>query len=1002
MKNLHFKRRTGRRRAAYTAALLLLLLLVSSAPARAQVVKLERGWQFHADREGTLRIEGLGKVSNWRDVRVGLSWNAQFEDMRDYMGAAWYRTSFENTERKTGGRVLLRFGAVDYFSEVFVNGRKIGAHEGGYTPFAFDITDALKPGANELIVRVVDPPMDEKEGRARFPEMMYNEIPHGKQNWYVQTGGIWQPVTLEVKPAEHITNVQVISKTDGRLQVYVYSNASLGPPPVPRSNSPASPRPQTILERTSVSVVDPSGKTLALKLTGGGGYAENDFLAFEGRVPEPRLWSTDSPNLYTVEVALGDDHRTERFGFRSFEARDGKFYLNGEPFYMIGALDQDFYPETIYTAPSEEYVRDEMLKAKRLGLNLLRCHIKVCEPVYLKVADEVGMLVWYEIPSWNDFNYWTPKAAARGERVFAEMVERDWNHPSIVVHSIINESWGADLKQAEQRKWLLAAFDRAKRMTSPLGRLVVDNSMCCENFHLKTDIEDNHKYNSIPDEHENFDAWVGQFAARQKRYFSEHGDAQRTGREPLVLSEFGNWGLPRLPEKLPWWFARDFGGREVTRPAGVFERFRAYKFDTLFADYNSLAEATQWHQFVSLKHEIEEIRRHAPLQGYVITEFTDINWEVNGLLDMWRNPKVYASELAKIQQPDVVFARTNKRNYTSGEKIQFEVMLSHYGGRDLDGATVAFRAEAGKRIGMWNADAPTPRASVATLARPALTAPEVVRPTRQRTRIEVRDRAGNLVAENMAEVFIYPRRSRDEATPRVIHVAAGGDAKLARALSAAGYNVSDKATPDAKVLVVAAKLDDFVEAHLHRGGRALLLLDAKDSVPASANFKVAARAGSDLDGNWVTNFNWARIDAPPFGEVGFTKILGFEASRVVPRHIIQGVAAGDYGDVLSGIFYGWLNNNAALAVQLKAGAGKFLATTFRFDEYGADPYATRLLDAMISYAGGANFEPKMIYTRRAATTEATATAATATATTAAAQPRPRVAPSVRSVGGPTN
>jgi hypothetical protein len=305
---------------------------------------------------------------------------------------------------------------------------------------------------------------------------------------------------------------------------------------------------------------------------------------------------------------------------------------------MIAALDQDFYPEGIYTPPSEAFVRDEMLKGKRMGLNMLRCHIKVPDPVYLKVADEVGMLVWYEIPSWNDFNHYSPRAAERGEKILAEMVERDWNHPSIVIQSVINESWGADLKNADQRLWLRATFERAKRLTAPLGRLVTDNSACCGNFHVKSDLDDFHQYYSIPDHSEAWDRWVADFASRPKWSFSPHGDAERTGREPLIVSEFGNWGLPRLPQQLPWWFPRDFNGNKVTRPAGVFERFKEFKFDRLFKDFNALAEESQWHQFISLKHEIEEMRRHASIQGYVITEFTDINWESNGLMDMWRNP----------------------------------------------------------------------------------------------------------------------------------------------------------------------------------------------------------------------------------------------------------------------------------------------------------------------------------------------------------------------------
>ncbi len=933
-------------RACATLALLLLCLCTRAA---AQDNKLARGWQFLADQAGTLKVADLNGAQGWRDVRVGLSWNAQFADLRDYMGVAWYRTTLPAPDLGDGRRALLRFGAVDYYSEVFVNGKPVGTHEGGYTPFTCDITDALHAGANELAVRVVDPPMDEKENRARFPAMLYNEIPHGKQNWYVQTGGIWQPVTLEVRPSLYIERIHVTPETNGqvRIEVGLAGQGFKDPNPL------------------DVVVRDASGR-IEFK-TGGGGVTVSP-RTFAGRVRAPQLWSPANPALYSVEVKLNDnDTVTERFGFRTFEARDGKFYLNGAPFYMVAALDQDFYPETIYTPPSKEYVRAQMLQAQRMGLNLLRCHIKVCDPTYLAAADEVGMLVWYEIPSWNDFNHFAPQAAARGARIFDEMVARDWNHPAIIIQSIINEGWGASLAQeAESRRWLRTEFDHAKQLTAPLGRLIVDNSACCNNFHLKTDIEDNHRYNSIPDEYQPFDKWVADFAARPKWNFSPHGDAAPTGREPLVVSEFGNWGLPRLPKELPWWFGRDFGGRAVTRPAGLFDRFKEYKLDTIFRDYDALAAATQWHQFVSLKHEIEEIRRYPSIQGYVITEFTDINWEANGLLSMWREPKAYAAELAKIQQPDLVIARPDKHNYTSGEPMQFEVLLSHYSPRDLHGATLRWRTAAGRRLGAQSFAQAAAPASVTAIARRTWPAPQVARPTRQRIRVEVHDSAGRGVAENSAEVFVYPKPKAAVQTALSFHDPKHALSLKPEQLTAAGYTLLspnvDLAPFNRPTLMIASALDDKVEYHLRTGGRALIIAAAKDALPARAPFKITPRAGSDLDGNWVTNFNWIRADAQsPFAALAFSKILGFESARVVPRFVIQDVPGAHYTDVLAGITYGWLNNNAALAVQMRVGTGRLLLTTFRFDDYGRDPYATHLLDALIDYASGPDCVPKLDY-----------------------------------------
>ena len=927
---------------AFGLAVIAVLACLGSAVV-AQSVPLEQGWRFLPDASGSLTAASAVSASGWRSTRAGISWNAQFDDLRDYMGVGWYQVKFEVPQFQEARRILLRFGAVDYLCEVFVNGKPVGSHEGGYTPFAFDLTSAVRLGWNELLVRVVDPPMDEKENRARFPQWMYDEIPHGKQNWYVQTGGIWQPVALEFRPQRYIERAHVTPIINGDFKVEVR---------LAGVEDSARPAPLTVTVRNENGHEEFKKSIVA---------DASQVPAIQGHVASPQLWSPEHPVLYSLEATLDGlipDTVRDRFGFRQLEARDGKLFLNGEPFYMRAALDQDFYPEGIYTPPSEEYVREMMRKGKSLGLNLLRCHIKVPDPLYLRAADEVGLLVWYEIPSWNGGYHFTPQAAERGEKIFAEMVERDWNHPSIVIQSVINESWGADLKQAEQRRWLRAAFERAKRLTAPLGRLIDDNSACCKNFHIKSDLDDFHQYYSIPDNVATWDRWTADFASRPKWSFSPYGDGERSGAEPLVVSEFGNWGLPKLPHPWPWWYGRDFGGREVTRPADVQGRFHEFQFEKIFASFDDLAEESQWHQFASLKHEIEEMRNHDSIQGYVITELTDINWEANGLMDMWRQPKAYAAELAKIQKDDLLLGRVPKHNYFSGERVAIETRLSHYGAQDFSGARVLWSTESGIR-GQFAIETTVPRASVTPLQAVSFVAPEVEKPRRERLLLEARGRDGALLAENSYDIFIYPTPAPDR------EVTLGMDDKdnhlsaLKEELIRAGYSVSPGTGSAAQTLLIATQYDANVKEHLSRGGRVVLLANSADALPASASMRVVPRAGSDLDGNWVTNFNWVRSNAAPFEGVAFTRLLGFESAAVVPEYVIEGVAGPDYSDVLSGVFYGWLNRNAALTVQVKADSGTMFLTTFRFSDYGKDPYATHLLDSILGYASSPEFAPKL-------------------------------------------
>ena len=912
------------------AILVLLAIPVSLA---AEPTRLDAGWELLTDPSAALRVTALPSTG-WRAAKVGMSWNAQFDDLRDYVGVAWYRVRFTVPASKAPQRVLLRFGAVDHQAEVFVNGEPAGSHEGAYTPFAFDVTGFVKAGANELVVRVVDPPAAGRNKSPRFPDLNYDELPRGKQNWYIQNGGIWQPVWLDVRPGVYIEAVRVTPKVSGEFAVEAEVAGTV-------------PARRTML---SVVVRDAADKVVAspapVRLTTAGP------VTVSGTVPTPALWSPAAPTLYRVEATLTGavrDQVADRFGFREFTAKDGRFFLNGEPFYMIGALDQDFYPDTIYSTPGKDYVVDMMRKGRALGLNVLRCHIKVCDPDYLAAADEVGMLIWYEVPSWEK---WTPASVARGKRIFEAMTKRDWNRPSIVIQTLINEAWGIDMKQADQRAGLLQWFEEAKPTLAPLGRLLVDNSPCCDNYHLKTDIDDYHQYYSIPDNADRWDKWVADFATRPSWAFSSHGDAVRTKQEPLVVSEFGNWGLPDLPKDLPWWFARDFDGRTITRPAGLFDRFHGFGFDKVFGDYPTLAKETQWRQFYSLKHEIESMRRLAPIQGYVITEFTDINWEANGLMDMWRRPKAYAERLAAIQQDDVLLPTTEKRNYEGGVDVRVDVALSRYSDRDPGGGRLVWKNGTGSGASLPQPS--IPRGSVGSLLTLTIPLPRVDKAALFNVAMELQGADGSVLARNTHDLFVYP--TPEPAPAAVLH----DPNAVAGHLPWKSGPIADGAT------IVSSVFDAQVRAHLEAGGTAVVMASKVlfGTVEAPGLSMVERR--NELDGNWVTNFTWVHVESPLFAGIALTRVTGFEAAAATPRTLIDGVApdAWRQGDVLSGVFYGWLNNNHATTVQYKVGKGKVIFTTLDTSAYGKDLFVTHLVHRLVEYVKSDRCAPATQLVRR--------------------------------------
>ncbi len=884
-------------------------------------VSLNGDWRFLPDPAAALKVGDLASASNTRAIRVPSSWQSQFVDLRDYAGVAWYWRSLTLDPPAPDQVVLLRFGAVDYSAEVYFNGQKVGAHEGGYLPFDFDVTTLVRAGENQIAVRVVDPGAkpDEVEG------IKYAEIPHGKQNWYVETSGLWQGVELDIRPRLRLGDVHIAARADGNFNILV---------PVITAERGAKAGPQI---RADVEIRDAGQKSLWQESRGlppGASAAE-----FSGKLLWPALWTPSNPGLYTLRASLSSgDSQTIRFGFRTLETRDGKFYLNGKVTYLRGALDQDFYPETVYTPPSFDYLRDEIRKAKALGLNLLRCHIKVPDPEYLRAADEEGILIWYEIPNWDKLN---PDSERRALTTLHGMAQRDWNHPSIVIASLVNESWGTDLKGAADRQWLKQAYQEAKKFVP--GWLIVDNSPCCDNFHLATDIADFHQYASIPDSAANFDRWVADQDTRPGWLFSPYGDATPRGDEPLVLSEFGNWGLPRLPEPRPWWFGRDFRGRSIALPEGVVKRFQEYRYTSLFPDVNALAEATEWHEYQSLKYEIESVRAHPEIQGYVITEFTDVNWESNGLLDMWRHPKVFGQRLSKLQQDDVVILRAERRNFSTLEKAKADIHFSHYAPILLTGALVSLEIEGGKDT--WNLALPeVPLGSSKKVGSFEFGAPTVAAPSRVVLKVRVKA-GGSIISENSLEFFFYPPKPLDLPPPVAFHDPAGRLRRLVTEMREHGYQAPSG--KEAFPVLIASKFDDEVKRNLQAGGRVILI--ASDAQALAPGLEIATRRG-DLSGNWISDFLWLRKDQEPFKRIGFDTLAGFETQAVTPAAVVVGVPPENFDDVLSGMFYGWINSNVGILVQAKGGKGKLIICTFSLGTaYGSDPYATYLLDALVNY-----------------------------------------------------
>jgi len=614
---------------------------------------------------------------------------------------------------------------------------------------------------------------------------------------------------------------------------------------------------------------------------------------------------------------------------------------------MLGALDQDWHPEQECRQPDAAFLERRFRHAKALGLNTLRCHVKIPDPLYFELADRLGLIVWLDMPY---MEFLAPATRVQLVETFDAALRDHGHHPSICIWTIINEGWGIDLDDnPDDRNWLKATFDAFKPRVT--GSLLVDNSPCFpRNYHVKTDIEDFHWYNSWPSQNDQFQATTDAFANRAAWSFSPHGDAIRTGKEPLVVSEFGVWGLPHSRDILeadgsePWWFESGHDWNQgAGYPHGIETRFRDAGLAPVFGDLDGFVSAAQETQFRGLKHQIETLRYAEPISGYVITELNDTQWEANGLMDARNTVREFGDRLTALQQPWLVIARAERTAVRPGETIAIRARLSG-AAPSPEGATL--RWQFGEKRGFL----PLPAGpSGSGEVRFDIAAEPSAIIAIQALVIEALDGEGRVLTANRLEFCVTPVLAEMPA----LHPLDGPAEDLLERL---GCTISEAA--DATLL--ATQLTSAVREALIAGHKVLLiandlaaLREPGRSLPERdlVNFpkmEIRTREGTPWDGRWMGAFSWRRTDGP---WAGFPNgpMLDEHWGALLPKYVLTGFrSTAFHGLVDAGVAVAWLHKAAAFSKRSFLGKGWMTVSTFDLTSAAAaaNPLAPHLLAAL--------------------------------------------------------
>ena len=658
----------------------IFLFIINYSQIRDEITYLNGEWEiiYDYDNIGKLQAyntdEGFSK-GKIEKITVPSVWE-RFK--KDYEGVVYYRTSFKVDNDYKDKKIHLNFNASNYITEVFLNNNSVGFHEGGFSPFSFNVEHIINyDSQNVLIVKVMGPITIQDKIIDGIGQM---ETPQWRGSY---TGGIWQDVFLSYTGQTHINDVFITGNfRNGDIEIINEINNGIGDglyKLIFDINKKQSFEELFTLENTNLKVIKKIKNT----------------------VKNHQIWSPDSPNLYEFEIKLQKvnisnkdttitelDRIKETFGFREFTVKNNKFYLNDKPLYLKAAFFEGLYPVKLSYPDSKEMMVKEILLAKDAGFNMIRPWRKPPPKEWLHLADSIGVLTVGSMAiECMDMPIETPYLPQRVENEITESILRDRNHPSIVQWELFNEIRRPVLAN------MLKPMSLKARELDPT-RLILDESGGWAegaNLYLPFSTKafkfnDIHNYPGPNINNSKFDGFltIGKTPEENKRLCL---NARTPGRNvvpniPSYVSEIGYGSLPDLEENEIEFLKK---GNPITYPYLYHLRFnkeiKEKLIETglikLFKNASSFYKKQQEIHGIANKRMLEAIRSNDNVIGYCVHALTAGDWIIGaGLLDLWRNPKGLAYDLTKEGNlSKIAVLRTNKRNYFKGENVKISTLI---------------------------------------------------------------------------------------------------------------------------------------------------------------------------------------------------------------------------------------------------------------------------------------------------------------------------------------